>query len=257
MNSLLYDAEIKYNEDFYSMLAVELFYYLKEVNHHEYDSFFKYIEKRLEGIIQQNNINTNDLENQSKNIINNSGEKSIVQEAIKKLEDIKSKTRNKEYLLGIKLDRTKPKNVMAKLYYIHKSKIYSNYIHSKSYEDLEEIIKTINININDLPSPPSVFSAIKANNPNNEDILEEMNNFLRENLKNQFEELISSFQTLSENLLGRKIRISFIGNISLRKSTVLHYILPIKETECTYRGIIIKHKNIDNYLLFKTKLKKI
>ena len=187
MNSLLYDAEIKYNEDFYSMLAVELFYYLKEVNHHEYDSFFKYIEKRLEGIIQQNNINTNDLENQSKNIINNSGEKSIVQEAIKKLEDIKSKTRNKEYLLGIKLDRTKPKNVMAKLYYIHKSKIYSNYIHSKSYEDLEEIIKTININ--DLPSPPSVFSAIKANNPNNEDILEEMNNFLRENLKNQFEEL--------------------------------------------------------------------
>ena len=74
--------------------------------------------------------------------------------------------------------------------------------------------------------------------------------------------LISSLQTLSENLLGRKIRISFIGNISVGKSTVLnsiigHYILPIKETECTYRGIIIKHKNIDNYLLFKTKLKKI
>jgi hypothetical protein len=29
--------------------------------------------------------------------------------------------------------------------------------------------------------------------------------------------------------------------------------LPIKEEECTYRGIIIKHKNINNYLLYKTK----
>ena len=64
---------------------------------------------------------------------------------------------------------------------------------------------------------------------------------------------------MRENVLGRKIRISLIGNISVGKSTVLNCIigeelLPTKETECTYRGVIIRNKNISNFELYRTKL---
>ena len=92
-------------------------------------------------------------------------------------------------------------------------------------------------------------------------ILTEMNNFLKTKLKGQFSELNSYLRVLSENLLGRKIRISFIGYKGVGKSTVLNSIIgenifPINE-ECIYRGIVIKHKNIDNFLLFKSKINEI
>ena len=55
------------------------------------------------------------------------------------------------------------------------------------------------------------------------------------------------------------MRIAFIGNISVGKSTVLNTligeeILPTKNNECTYRGIIIKHKDIDDYELYRTNM---
>ena len=68
-----------------------------------------------------------------------------------------------------------------------------------------------------------------------------------------------SLQTLRENILGRKLRISLIGNISVGKSTVLNCIigeklLPTKDSECTYRGVILRYKNEDEFKLYKTKL---
>ena len=71
---------------------------------------------------------------------------------------------------------------------------------------MQNIINHFNI---DLASPPCTISIIKNNNNDNEtenDVLYEMNNFLKENLKNQFESLKSQLQIISENLLGRKIR---------------------------------------------------
>ena len=70
-----------------------------------------------------------------------------------------------------------------------------------------------------------------------------------------------SLQSLRENILGKKLRIAFIGNINVGKSTVLNCIigkdiLPTKGTECTYRGIIIRHVNIGEFRLYKTKLLK-
>jgi GTP-binding protein EngB required for normal cell division len=149
--------------------------------------------------------------------------------------------------------------------------MYTNFIHTKSYNDLQEIINNITFNDNDLSSPPSILSTVMNNNfiinnnkKNNEvnykSILDDMNCFIRDKLKNQFTSLNSYIQTLTENLYGRKIRVSLIGNISVGKSTVLNAIigediLPTKDSECTYRGVIIKHKNIDNFLLYRTKLK--
>ena len=54
--------------------------------------------------------------------------------------------------------------------------------------------------------------------------------------QNELKEFKISLQTLRENILGRKIRISLIGNISVGKSSVLNCIigydiLPTKNIE--------------------------
>lgn len=66
-------------------------------------------------------------------------------------------------------------------------------------------------------------------------------------------------QTVRESILGRKIWIAFIGNISVDKSTVLNSIigkdiLPTSLTEYTYRGVILRHKDIDSFNLYRTRL---
>ena len=65
--------------------------------------------------------------------------------------------------------------------------------------------------------------------------------------QNELGEFTISLQSLREKILGRKLRIAFIGNINVGKSTVLNCIigrdiLPTKENECTNRGIIISHE---------------
>ena len=105
----------------------------------------------------------------------------------------------------------------------------------------------------------------EANNINNSlEIIKDLESFINETFKlidpkNELEDFRISLNTLRENVLGRKIRISLIGNISVGKSTVLNCIigenlLPTKETECTYRGVIIRNKNINTYELYRTKL---
>lgn len=59
--------------------------------------------------------------------------------------------------------------------------------------------------------------------------------------------------------MGKRIRIVCIGNINVGKSTVLNCIigediLPKNYSECTYRGIIIRHEEKEPFKLFKTKL---
>jgi hypothetical protein len=177
---------------------------------------------------------------------------------------------NDNFVMGININKSKCKKILKKLYVIHKLKMYTNYKHSKSYIDLKNIINNITFNNNDLSK-----NSINIDNDNDDDndddgdnyndnennsILKEMKDYIIDKLKNQHSGLYSQIKTLSENLYGRKIRISLIGNISVGKSTVLNAIigeniLPTKETECTYRGIIIKHKNIDNFLLYRAKLK--
>ena len=66
--SLLYQAETKFKDDYYSMLLRELFHYLD--NNLGTESFFEFIEKRLETIIKKKNINIdiNKIENEIENI---------------------------------------------------------------------------------------------------------------------------------------------------------------------------------------------
>jgi triphosphoribosyl-dephospho-CoA synthetase len=210
------------------------------------------------------------IENESENI--NGEEMEIIKKSFEDIKEIKPIINSSNDLnLGFNKFNSESKKILKKLFVIHKKKMYTNFIHTKSYNDLQEIINNITFNDNDLSSPPSILSTVTNNNfiinnnkKNNEvnykSILDDMNCFIRDKLKNQFTSLNSYIQTLTENLYGRKIRVSLIGNISVGKSTVLNAIigediLPTKDSECTYRGVIIKHKNIDKFLLYRTKLK--
>ena len=263
MNSLLYQAETKYEEDFYSFVLIELFFYIYCINKKDYSTFLEYLERRLECIMSQNNIEIKDIENQIEEIDEESNDMEIIKKSIDKINDIKSVLNtNPDLTLGLNM-KSKCKKLLKKLFVIHKLKIYSNYMHTKSYIDLQEIINSITFDNDDLASPPSILSTIKNINTNNNDLLfQNLNNFIRDKLNNQFGELNSSIKIISENLYGRKIRVAFIGNISVGKSTVLNSIigeniLPTKESECTYRGIIIKYKDIDDFLLYRTQPKQI
>ena len=261
MNSLLYQAETKYTEDFYSFILIELFVYIYIINKEEYSTFLDYVEKRLECIIKKNNIDV-DLENEIEKIDGESNEMDIIKKSVDKINDILSVLNASSITLGLNM-KSKCKKILKQLFVIHKLKMYFNYMYSKSYIDLQDIINNITFDNDDLASPPSILSTIKNDNNNNKDLIfQNLHTFIRDKLNNQFEELNSSIKIITENLYERKIRIAFIGNISVGKSTVLNSIigediLPTKESECTYRGIIIKYKDIDDFLLYRTQPKTI
>ena len=284
MNSLLYLAETKINQDYSSMLIVEFFSYIESKDKGNFSSFYEYLEKKLE-------FNLNWIKDQGKSI--NLDVKSIskeefgiIEKSVEEINKIKKFSSN-DCLVDIKLKKKDVKNNMIKLFLIHKNKCYF-YVHSKYYDQLQQIMKEINIkDNNDLSSPPSAlnnnFINLYAqqhenqniiinninNNKNNNDLIDiptlnELEKFLSDTFKkidpnNELDSFNHSLQSLRESLLGRKIRIAFIGNISVGKSSVLNSIigediLPTNDKECTYRGIIIRHKEGESFKLYKTKL---
>ena len=285
MNSLLYEAESKIKEDFYSMIIFELFTFLEYNNsEEEISTFLEYLQKRVETIVSHYQIDFEAIEKKSKKIKDNDPEMINIisdMEKLKKIINIIKKT--SDFQLGIKIENKNIKNNNAKkilknLFLIHKEKNY-NFIHTEFYMELQNKINSISVDNNngDMCCPPSAISdnkivqnkIIKKNltdsnldNPNL--VINELDDFINETFKivdpnNEMPEFKLSLQTLRENILGRKIRIAFIGNISVGKSTVLNCIigqdiLPTKETECTYRGVIIRYKNIDSFELYRTKL---
>jgi hypothetical protein len=163
---------------------------------------------------------------------------------------------------------------IIKLYLIYKNDQYY-FLHSQYYEQIEEIIKNFQKNESDLKLK-NFDSQNSINEINNENIneekrkntglamIEKLETFLDETFKiispeKELDFFKISLHSLRENILGRKIRITFIGNINVGKSTVLNSIigenvLPTKEIECTNRGVIIRYENCDKLKLYETKL---
>ena len=132
----------------------------------------------------------------------------------------------------------------------------------KLFDDIDNLIKSfneifkkklikivenngiINLTIIPLESLGEIKLKIPKKIPNNIDIIKRLDQFLDEvfeeiDPENEMKNFRIIFQTLRENILGRKIRISLIGNVSVGKSTVLNCIigenlLPTKEKDCTY-----------------------
>jgi hypothetical protein len=227
----------------------------------ETPSFFEYLEKRLKNIPSQNNINENEIEKDLDTVTDDEIEQ-IIEDVEYLKEDILTQTdKNQNFTFGIKMEKSKIKKLMIKLYILHKKKMVGGYFHSDFYQNLQDIVSKIGVNKEEnLESPPPITPQNKINKKYKEEsILQEMIDFLKEKLKNQFNELDSYLRSINENLFGRKIRISFIGQISVGKSTVLNCIigekiLPTDMSECTYRGIIIKHDpSYEDFYLYKVK----
>ena len=115
-----------------------------------------------------------------------------------------------------------------------------NYINNSSIKSKQEII---NNNVIDIK------------------ILDEFKIFLNDvDPNNNLSSCKLSLQVLKENITNRKIRISFIGDIGVGKSSILNGIIGenILPTgfECTNRGIIIRHsfEKDAKFKLYKTKL---
>ena len=264
MNSLSFLAETKFYEDFHSMLKVQFFNFIELKNKDQIKSFKIYLDKILEftlKMIDNENISINlDINSITKD------EFEIIENCVKEINNLKKKL-NSNVSVDIKLKKDETKNMIIKLFLIHKNKSIL-YFYLKYYTELKLIIEEINKNKNDLlPMENQIENPYEnenqANNNKMINSLMEFENFLNDIFKkidpfNELNYFLINVQSLREGILGRKIRIAFIGNISVGKSTVLNCIigediLPTNDTECTYRGIIIRHVKGGKFKLFKTK----
>ena len=251
MNSLLYMAESRITDDFSYCLLFELFEYLEYTKIYKDYSFYKYIQQKVKFLIKNYSLDINDYLNK----INDKDIK-VINKSIEYLKTMTSYIKkDNEFHLGKKGNLEEVK----KLYYIYKN---HNYHHSyfKFNDQVQELLSNLKINL------INFHEEYKSNDSQKKNVtlIEEFDNFLDETFKvidpkNEMEIFKISLHSLRKNILGKKLRIAFIGNINTGKSTVLNSIigkniLPVRETECTSRGIIIRHVNIEEFRLYKTKL---
>ena len=294
MNSILYNAECRIEEDFKSALIFELYFYLEYKDNTGILNFYEFIRKRTESLIEQGDI---EIKSDLKSL--NDKDIEIIKNSLDEINTMTKYFDNFSFGVDFKNERKFRRQLedIKKFFVIHKSRKYIFY-HSDYYNKIQEIIKNININNNnDLSSPPNVYFENKninhINNLLNEEnkileIYENKNkkkpneNINEKNRKMDFNEAISDFEKFIKKTLGildknkemkndysieyikqnmseKKIRVAFIGNMSVGKSTVLNCIigeeiLPTSQKECTYRGVILKYNDSDNYKLYKTSL---
>ena len=257
LNSLLYQAETKFETDFYSMLLKELFIYLDTVSNATSESFSDCLEKRVECIIKQNNIDSGIFDDEIDEL--KKSDKEIIKKSVNDIKNITGLNTSQETTFELNLSNKDVKTTLNKLYIIHKKKLNKSFAFSQSYYDIED---AINSYYNELSSAPPINIEEKEDIKKKKslELLQELQNFISYHLKNKFTSLNNSLNSIIENLVERKIRLSFIGNISVGKSTVLNCIigedlLPSKDAECTYRGVIIKHREVPKPELWRAQMK--
>ena len=269
INSLLLGSEIKADNDFTSFLLLELFNYI-ELNNGDITTFFTYLKKKLKTLISRGELNQNDI---SLKLSDN--DISIILNGIQKINEEMIPKISKGINLGKEFKDINSNNINIKLQKIYNAHKLKKYIFDKSdtLNILKKIINNVNIENEDLNNRRNNNNNIillekkKNVDGKNSDLIEELlnfNKFIKKCFKLIDEEkemplFKNKLEDIKESILGRKIRIAFIGNMNVGKSTVLnsiigHELLPIDCTECTRRGVILRHKNIENFELYKTKL---
>ena len=177
MNSILYLAETKIKEDFCSMLIFELITVNSSKDKAGFDTFYEYIEKKVEFTLKWVK-DQNHLVNLDTSLITEE-EYEIIKNSIEALNNI-NKIIIIDFSINIDLDDEDIKDNMIKLFLLHKDRNVF-YIHSKYYNELQQIIKEIKINNNVFN-----FDIINIDNQNNENSnniiksLDEFDNFLRD-----------------------------------------------------------------------------
>ena len=246
MNSIKFLAETRSEDDFCSLLKFEYFNFLEN----NVNSFFEYINRKIKLISNYEEIQSNlDLDSVSKK------DMKYINEVI---EEVSKISKAKAKLMDLDLDEEEHENLIKELFLIHKKKQYDVLTHSPSYIainkffDNYEDVSTEN-EANSLPQK-KVDGAI----------IYKLDKCLQATLgiidrENELIYFRRQLAALKEYITNRKLRIVFIGNISVGKSSVINTIigkeiLPTQEGECTYRGVIIRHEDIDEYNLYSTRL---
>ena len=251
MNSLLYLAETKVNEDFCSMLIVELFRFIETNDKANLSSFYEYLEKIIEFNLKLINEQNKTINLDVKSI--KKEELEIIEKSVDEINKIKKHSK-REFSVEIKLKKKEIKNNMIKLFLIHKNKCYF-YVHSKYYDELQQIMKEININDNnDLSSPPIQMSNIimnlnapkiennniNINNSEPKEFDESLTLKINNQSNNQFNRSIFNWSEIDK--LSETINISAIPNENEKIALI---ILPPKQDENNINSNKIKKKRSD------------
>ena len=207
MNSLLYLADTKYKEDFYSMLEAEFFNFIDDpVNKEQFNSFYNFLQKKMEFSIDNLDSKGKSVNLDIKKITKQ--EEEIIKKSVEELINSKKKFGS---FLNIKLTNKSNKNDIYKIFLLFKNKAF---IHNPStyYIELQKIIKQLGKSKNDLSKPNTSASKSKQkeeSNTNNIAALNELENFIKSTFKkidpnNELDSFQISLQCIREGIIGRK-----------------------------------------------------
>jgi len=219
MNSILYNAEKKYEKDFLSWLIIQLYSWIKNSGGKSFD---EYLEKIKENIISQDELNEDDVEN--------SIEDDKIKNYIDKLERIFKQTQKTDLSFGIDKEDEDTITLFKELYSLHKNEKFGLIFHSQYYNDLSEFIKNYKISEEE-KSKNIQLENKKEENINKDDFnLKLLNEFFQKESFKDFMELKSNLLAINQMQIYKKIRICFLGQINTGKSTVLNCIIGKKNT---------------------------
>ena len=249
-------------ENFSSFLIFLLIKINQEFNEKE-TQFIHILKKSVDNIIK----NDEKLKSQTLNFVKKISEtqkKSILNEIEKYNYSIKNQINDNSIInSNIDMNKKSHKETIYKLFFLKDKKKFPIQ-NSKTYFELKEFFNNKNLIKN------NSINKIEVKKVNNE-LLEKLSKFISESIspkifKEAEEEILKNilneFQAIKNYLSNEKLRISFIGSISVGKSSIINCLIgedinPTNSNECTYRGVIYRYENSDEYKLYKTELKTI
>ena len=249
-------------ENFSSFLIFLLIKINQEFNEKE-TQFIYILKKSVDNIIK----NDKKLKSQTLNFVKKISEtqkKSFLNEIEKYNYSIKNQI-NDNSIINSNIDMNKKdhKETIYKLFFLNDKKKFPIQ-NSKTYFELKEFFNNKNL------IKKNSINKIEVKKDNNE-LLEKLSKFISESISPKiFKEakekilknIFNEFQAIKNYLSNEKLRISFIGSISVGKSSIINCLIgeeinPTNSNECTYRGVIYRYENSDEYKLYKTELKTI
>ena len=262
ISSISYKAENSL-EKFSSFL---IFHFIK-ISLETIDDELSLIEK-LKNSVDNILDNDEDLECEIKKLTKkiSSKEKQLILDEIEKFNKIKNQICfATDMNSDINMKKRDHYETIYKIYFLNKKKKYP-IKNSNAYIKLKEFFN----NHNSISFEEEAAPTLKVKEENI-DLLERLTNFISESISAEtfkgvgeeaFEVFRNEFQAIKNNLLSEKLRISFIGSISVGKSSIINCLIgeeinPTKSDECTYRGVIYRYKDCDEFKLYKTELKSV
>lgn len=261
ISSISYKAEVSL-EKFSSFLIFHFIKISMETNEEDF-SFIEKLKNAVDNILE----NDEDLELEIKKLTKKISpeEKKLIAGEIGKFDSIKNYIcYSVEINSDINMKKREHYDTIYKLFYLSKKGKFPIQ-NSDAYKKLNEFFN----NKNSILSEEEISLSNDKNN--NIKLLEKLTNFVSDSISSEtfkdvgeeaFNIFRNEFQAIKNNLLSEKLRIALIGSISVGKSSILNCLIgeeinPTKSDECTYRGVIYRYRDCEDFKLYKTELKSI